>query len=290
MNAVRPEYTPEAMQQLYNLTPPIVIGFTLVGVLGLERRLRKDELAANQERAKTVAPQGNPLAVAGRLLRENGETRGFFTFVLISIFAIFLQDNILEVFGAEVFGMSVAETTRFQPTWGAGVLLGMLTMGAVSGFVAINKKIMAIAGSLGAAAGMVMLAIAALAGQEALVFPTLFVMGLFTGIFNVGALSMMMDMTVEGATGLYMGLWGVAQAFGTGLSSIASGALHTGLIGSGLLSPQTAYGFIFTAEGICLAVAGSISTKVSVQRFRASHGIGVSQRDVTHAMEAGSVA
>jgi len=40
-------------------------------------------------------------------------------------------------------------------------------------------------------------------------------MGFSTGLYNVGALSLMMDMTVEGATGLYMGMWGMAQAFGT---------------------------------------------------------------------------
>jgi BCD family chlorophyll transporter-like MFS transporter len=116
MNIVRPEYTPEAMQRLYNLTPFIVIGSALLGVLGMEKRLKGEELAASIVKANAALPVGNPVAVAVRTIRENRQARGFFAFVFISILAIFLQDNILEVFGAEVFGMSVQETTRFQPT------------------------------------------------------------------------------------------------------------------------------------------------------------------------------
>lgn len=290
MNAVRPEYTPEAMQRLYNLSPFIVMGTMLLGVIGMEKRLRPDEIGPYQERAKRVAPAGNPLAVAARVLQENPETRGFFIFIFVAIFAIFLQDNILEVFGAEVFGMSVAETTRFQPTWGGGVLLGMLVMGIASGFVSISKQKMAIVGCLGMAVSMAALALSALTGVVEIVTPTLFIMGIFTGAFNVGALSMMMDMTVEGATGLYMGLWGVAQAFGTGISSIMSGALHTSFIESGLLTPYVGYVIFFIFEAFCLVGAASVLRKVSVTRFRASHGIGVNHSDMTRSMEASAVA
>jgi BCD family chlorophyll transporter-like MFS transporter len=290
MNTVRPEYTPEAMQTLYNLTPFVVMGTMLIGILGIEKRLNNDEIEAYQERAKAVAPQGNPIAVAVQLLRENPETRGFFIFILISIFAIFLQDNILEVFGAEVFGMTVAETTRFQPTWGGGVLLGMVVMGVLSGVMSISKKKMALVGCVGTAIGMAILAGSAFFEQQSVVLPALFVMGMFTGAFNVGALSMMMDMTVEGATGLYMGLWGVAQAFGTGMSSVTSGALHTGFIESGLLAPQAAYTLIFVAEAGFLIAAAAVLYGVSIKRFRESHGISLSREDFTRAMESGAVA
>jgi BCD family chlorophyll transporter-like MFS transporter len=290
MNAVRPEFTPEAMQRLYNLTPFIVMGSILLGVIGMEKRLTGSEANNYQERAKAVAPSGNPLVVAARVLQENSETRGFFCFIFVAIFAIFLQDNLLEVFGAEVLGLSIAETTRFQPTWGGGVLAGMLIMGVASVFISISRQKMAIAGCLGMALSMAVLALSAYTGVAEVVVPTLFVMGIFTGAFNVGALSMMMDMTVEGATGLYMGLWGVAQAFGTGISSIASGAFHTTFIESGLLSAQPAYMMFFMFESICLLGAAFVLSRVSVARFRASHGIGVSHSDMARSMEANAVA
>ena len=124
---------------------------------------------------------------------------------------------------------------------------------------------------LGIAAGLMALAGAAMLEQSAWVRPVLFGMGIFTGFFNVGGLAMMMDMTVEGATGMYMGLWGVAQAFGTGFSSIGSGVLHSGLIESGVMAPQVAYGGIFLAEGFAMLVAAAVLLRISVSRFRQQH-------------------
>ncbi|NJL57339.1 BCD family MFS transporter [bacterium] len=54
IRSVMPEYTPEAMQRLYNLTPFIVIGSTLLGVLGMEKRLNRaevDEAASKSQRS-----------------------------------------------------------------------------------------------------------------------------------------------------------------------------------------------------------------------------------------------
>jgi BCD family chlorophyll transporter-like MFS transporter len=290
MNKVRPVYTPEAMQQLYNLTPLIVIGCTLAGVWGVEKRMGPQEMRDSARQARLAAPPGNPLAVAWQTLRRDAETRAFFLFVFISIFAIFLQDNILEVFGAEVFGMTVAETTRFQPTWGSGVLLGMVLMGVISVAGQFSKRSIVVVGCVGTAVGMLTLASASVFGLRELVLPGLFGMGLFTGIFNIGALSLMMEMTVPGATGLYMGLWGMSQVMAQGLASIGSGVLHTALVGGGLATPAVAYGAIFGIEAAGLVVAATLVLGVSTVRFRAARSGALSRADLTRAMETGSTA
>ena len=74
------------------------------------------------------------------LLQGNSQVRAFFGFVFLTILGIFLQDSVLEVFGAEQFGMSIAETTTFTQTWGGGVPLGMLLTGIVSSLLPIGKK------------------------------------------------------------------------------------------------------------------------------------------------------
>lgn len=267
MNTVRPEFSPEAMQRLYNLTPFIVSVSVILGVIGVEKRLQPDEARAAMETARSLAPPGNPLVSAANLIGSNIQARRFFIFISLSIFAIFLQDNIIEVFGADVFGLGIRETTRFQPVWGGGILLGMIAMGAVSAFAKVPRRMSTLIGCVGAAAGFVMLGFIAMFKLEALLLPTLFYVGFCVGIFNVGALAMMMDMTVEGATGLYMGLWGVAQAAGMGLSAVVSGGLHTGLIGSGLLPAETAYWFIFTLEAGFLLTAAAVLYGVRVDLF-----------------------
>lgn len=290
MKSMMPVYTQEAMQNLYNLSPFIVIGFTFLGVIGMEKRLSKEEQAEAIVKAEQVAPTGNPVSAAMRVLRENTQARGFFAFVFISIFSIFLQDNILEVFGAETFGMTPGETSGFQQMWGGGVLIGMVIMGVISGVSSISKRKIVIVGCLGTAAGMLLLAFSAFTVQVSFVTPSLVLMGLFTGFFNVGALSMMMDMTIDGATGLYMGLWGMAQAFGNGLASFGGGALHTIFIETGLMTPQSAYFTIFGVEAVGMGLAAFIIWHLSVKQFQYQHAARLTGADAVLAMEAGATA
>jgi len=272
MNIVRPEFTPEAMQNLYNLTPLIVVGSTLIGVIGIEKRMSAEQLETARLKARALAPPGNPLASAVKLLQQNPHTRAFFAFVFLAIFSIFLQENIIEIFGAEVFSMSIAETSTLQRFWGGGILIGMILTGVSSYVFKASRKTLVLVGLAGAAAGFVILGASSLLEIQPVLKPSLFGMGLFIGMFNVGALALMMEMTVANATGLYMGLWGTAQALGMGVSSVASGALHSILIGTGLLAPKYAYFGIFLLEGTGLMLAGYILYGVSIRKFAARAG------------------
>lgn len=276
---IMPVYDPQQMQFLYNLTPFIVLISSLIGLIGMERRITPGDHAALMQQQRIEARSGNPFRVAWQLMGSNGQVRSFFTFILLAIMGVFLQDAILEVFGAEVFSMSVAETTSFQQSWGGGVLLGMLIVGVLSGMLPISKKTIATTGGLGIALGLGMLALSSLSYQRALVLPGLVVMGVGTGLFNVGALSMTMDMTVEGFVGLYMGLWGMAQGLGNGLANVLSGVLHTGLIETELLAPSTAYSLIFGFEALIMITSVGVLRGVSVQEFK-----GLSRADIGRAM------
>jgi MFS transporter, BCD family, chlorophyll transporter len=290
MSSVMPEYTPAAMQRLYNLTPFIVLGSAVLGLIGMEPRLKGQKLQDTIDASRAISEGANPVAAAVNVLRTNRQAWGFFAFVFVSIFSIFLQDNILEPFGGEVFGLGLQETNKFQPMWGGGVLIGMMAMGLITAFFNIPKRWIAVVGCVGTSIGMIGLATAAFNQQVGWVMPSLIMMGLFTGFYNVGALSMMMDMTIEGATGLYMGLWGMAQAFGNGASSVAGGALHTGLIGTEFLTPSSAYFFIFGLEAVGMAAAAFIVWHLSVTAFHDQHANVLKREDTLRAMEAGAVA
>lgn len=273
-------YTPASMQSLYNLTPLIVLGSGLLGIVGIERRLSRPQLAAALERSRALTPPGNPIGAALTLLRENEHVRAFFGFVFFSILGIFLQDAVLEVFGADVFGMTIAQTTTFTQTWGGGVLLGMIIMGLLSSFVPISKKLIATIGCSGTALGLGLLTLCAFTNQRTLLTPALLLMGLSTGLYNIGALALMMDMTMEGATGLYMGMWGMAQAFGTGMASVLSGTLKSLLIETGLLSSHIGYATIFGLETMLMLVGIAMLRSVSVASFH-----GITRADLVRSME-----
>ena len=274
---IMPQYSPEAMQFLYNLTPLIVLGTMLLGLIGLEPRITK---AQHAQLLADQPPEGDSpfdtLRVAARLMRTNPQARGFFFYVLLGIMGIFLQDAILEPFGAQVFGMKQAATAAFQQVWGGGALIGMFGIGFASNSFPITKKLIATIGGLGIAVGMVLIAAASLTRQEILINPGLFVLGLAIGFFNVGSLSLMMEMTIDGQAGLYMGIWGMAQGLGNGFANVLSGALLSALVESRLLSAQLGYALIFGFEALLMVAAVVILRGISVQTFK-----GLTHEDVS---------
>lgn len=277
---IMPVYDPQQMQFLYNLTPLIVMGTTLLGWIGIEKRVAQSDLSVVPSHADAVAStQQHAFRVAWELLRTNRQTRSFFMFVLLAILGIFLQDAILEIFGGEVFNLTPGETATFQQSWGSGVLLGMFVVGLLSWRLPASKKTLAMTGGIGIALGLMLLAGSAATLQRTLINPALGIMGLGTGVFNVGALSMMMEMTVDGNVGLFMGLWGVAQGLGTGLANVLSGVLHTTLIDSQLLTPSAAYTLIFGLEAFVMIIAIGVLRGISVESFK-----GLNRTDIQTAM------
>lgn len=271
-----PVYSPEAMQHLYNLTPIVVMVSALLGVIGMERRISKEQHAAllTEQPAEAASPLGT-FQVARQLMTTNRHVRGFFFFVLLGILGIFLQDAILEPFGAEVFGMTQAQTAGFQQAWGAGALLGMLAIGILCSIFSIPKKLIATVGGLGIVGSLAVIAFSAFVHRPELIMPSLIVMGIGIGLFDVGALSLMMDMTLEGQVGLYMGIWGMAQGFGNGFANVLSGAFHTLFIEVGGMTPTLAYGLIFGFEALMMALAVIILRGISVQEFK-----GLTRREI----------
>lgn len=268
VGAMMPVYSHEAMQRIYNLTPWIALISGLLGVIGLEKRLsRAEAAAAATEHQDSVSPFAT-LRVARELAQRNPQVRGFFTFVLLAIMGIFLQDAILEPFGGTVFGMTPGETARFQSAWGGGAIGGMILIGLLSSILPLAKKSIASFGGLAVAAGLSLLAVSGLTMQQSLIMPALIVMGIGVGAFNVGALSMMMEMTVEGQTGLYMGMWGMAQGLGTGLANVLSGLGVTVLIQTQLFSVANGYTLLFTLEALVMIAAVVALRNISVQKFK----------------------
>lgn len=273
--AIMPVYDPAQMQFLYTLTLPIVLVTSLIGLVGMERRISREEHATVMAKQRVETASENAFGVFWQLIKSNQQVRQFFLFVLLAMFGIFLQDAILEVFGAEVFGMDPKDTAEFTQIWGTGILVGLFLIFAIARFQYVSKKTVAVVGGVGIALGLGVISMASLTYNASLVSPGLFLMGVSTGLFDFGAMSLMMDMTVEGYAGLYMGMWGLSQGLGQGLANSISGALHTGLIETQLMTPSAAYGAIYGGEAIVMILAIIVLRSINVQEFK-----GLSQSDI----------
>ena len=279
IRAFMPEYDYERMQLLYALTIPLVGGVTLLGLIGVEKPVSRKEHPSPAV-APTDTQHSGQLAQLLGFVRDatlEANSRNFFLFIFVALLGIGIQDNILEVFGAEVLGMTVGETGRFQQLWGAGSLVGMFVMGLAALRWTIPSRTAIALGILGIAASLTAVALGAFAAGSAIVLAALMAFGFFNGFFLVGSLTTMMDMTTEQDRGSYMGLWGLSLALANGFASIVGGALVTGFIESGLVRASVGYGGIFLLEAALMLASLYFILKVDTRGFHRVSGKGMTR-------------
>ena len=256
-----PVFETDLMIRLFILTPLIVI--VLVGI-ALWRTEKKIPLPS----PKTEKPYS--LKKALKLALGNRQTRLFLYFMFFSFIFIFSQDPVLEPFGGDVFNLPVGKTTLFNAFWGTGVLAGMmLTLSLSLRYPQVGKKRAALAGSWMIVVSFITLSFAALFKILPLVTPTLVALGIGMGVFNIGLLAMMMDLSRPELQGTFMGLWSLIQALSRGLAGLEGGALRDIILktsGSGPL----AYGAVFLTAGLGLTATIFILHRVDVEEFKKS--------------------
>ncbi len=248
-------YTPQGLVLLFLVMAGLLLALTALAIWGQERprgtRLSQDALTLKQ---------------AVRLLTISQQTRFFFAFLFAGIFFQFVQQMALEPFGGDVFGLSLKETTLFNAYQMVGVLLGMALSGA---WLArrVGKKATTGLGSAVTGIAFTLLTLASLGGYLPLVRPAIFVTGLGMGMFTVGGLSLMMDLTVKEQVGLFMGAWTLAQALANGLASVGGGILHDA--GLALFASEAgAYALVFGVEAAGSLAIIALLVQVDVRRFR----------------------
>ena len=253
---VMEHYSSERLVTLFLMMAGLVVGLTALAVWG-------------QEPPRAIRPSAKALTLkqALRLLTTSQQTLFFFAFLFGGIFFLFVQQMALEPFGGDVFGLNVKETTFFNAYQMVGVLLGM---GMTGGWLArrLGKKAATGLGAVVSAIAFALLAVASIGSYLPLVKPGIFFMGLGMGIFTVGGLALMMDLTVKEQVGLFMGAWTLAQALANGLASVGGGILHD--VGFGLWGSEAgAYALVFLVEAGGLLGIIALLLPVDVTRFRA---------------------
>lgn len=191
----------------------LVLGW--IALLGLEKK---------RGRVGGKSPSSNPPRVSPfRELFQNKNLLLFFLYLFFLLVPILGQDLLIEPFGAQVFGLSVKQTTRLSSIWGTGVLLCMI-LGAVIERNS-NRRALILAGSWIVLLSLAGLLVSGLTANKHLFYSLLLLMGIGTGLSTVSNLSLMLDMTSPGKVGAYMGLWGMADTLARGSGNLFNGAL-----------------------------------------------------------------
>lgn len=203
-----------------------------------------------------------------QLVWQSRTMRFFLFYLVLSMLFAFLQDTILEPFAGEVFGMEARITNRFSAYWGSMAIIGSFLFLYLSRRYRYwtNEK-MSIWGVIALIIAFAIFAISSLAQIRGLVTPGLIVLGIGLGIWNIGTLGLMMDMSPLGRAGTFLGFWSMAVTFARGFG-VAGGGIVRDIALAMSNSFSMAYGIAFVLGfiGLCLSLYALI--QVNIKSFK----------------------
>lgn len=250
-----------------------VLLLTLVATLGMER---PGQAASGRPRDDALT-----LRQAWMLVTSSRQVMVFFLFLVLFTLGLFLQDPVLESYGAEVFGMPIAATASLNALWGSGTLLGLLLAG-VWIVPVLGKLATARLGCQLIAASLMALLLSGFTAQVALLKAVMVLFGLAAGVGTNSALVLMLDLTLPQAAGTFVGVWGLAQALSRALGKVLGGGLLD--LGRSLASsigladqPLPAYALVLSVEVLVALAALVALNQVNLRQFREDTGRSLSK-------------
>ncbi|MEO0771601.1 MAG: PucC family protein [Pseudomonadota bacterium] len=261
--ALLADYTPGRLIQVIQGTAVVTVALNMIAMWKQESR--------NRDRARemeTAAPKQFKAEWA-RFMAQPGALRLLFL-IGLGTFGFSMADVLLEPYGGQALGLSVAETTKLTAMLAGGTLIGfgiasrVLSRGGDPARLAMKAAIIGVPGFM------------AVILSSAFWGPALFVAGVFAtglgaGLFGHATLTSTIRRAPKGQIGLSLGAWGAVQATCAGLGVAMAGIIRDILVGTGAfpgLMPHTPYNFVFTLEIGFLALA--VFTAVPLLASRAS--------------------
>ena len=182
-------------------------------------------------------------------------------------FSMFLNDAVLEPYGAAVFGMSVCATTSLNVLIALGFFGGL----GLSGFWLIERVGNISTARVGAVLAALALMLMLWAGADQsipLLRAAVGLFGLSLGVCMNACLTLMFSFVEPGRTGFLLGIWGAGYAYSCGLATISGGGLLTlfqAWNGGDLFG---AYGGVFALQMVCFLGAALMTRRLDVVGFR----------------------
>jgi BCD family chlorophyll transporter-like MFS transporter len=263
-----PEYDEQVFWQMIWAT--ILVGgfFWFFAIVGIEKRAGFEA----EVKLKTTPQQAGFSRTMRKIWRDR-RTRTFFFFLSLATMSAWMQDAILEPFGADVFAMPAGRTTRLNSYWQVATVIFLVgSMFLWRKRPPERQSKITSRGLLVMAAGLLLLGVVSLAGQANLTEISLFIYGAGFGLYTFGGLSLMAVMSSDREAGAYLGLWTVSILVFKGVGTFLGGALRDLFFLSMGLSAGVSYGLIFTLSAIGLVGSVLVLSRVDVLGFARDAG------------------
>jgi MFS transporter, BCD family, chlorophyll transporter len=275
--AADPILTPEKIFNAFMIAGMMFAGFWFFSVLGEERRNAVAAIQENEEKSSSLRADLSAVW-------QNPTMRFFLFYLGLSMFFGFSQDLILEPFGGDVFNMDVARTSGFTAIWGSAAIIFSLFSLWLLRKRNWNNTLLSQVGVWLLIVTFALLTISAFFKLEFLVSPTVLLLGVGLGFWNIGTLGLMMDMSPLGKAGAFLGFWSMVEILARGGGISMGGILRD----SGLLlsnDHSIAYGFAFLIGTLGLAAAIYCLNSIHIEAYQSA----MSEGERTTAVLAGSM-
>ena len=258
------------INSVFIFAPLVVLGLALIATWGIEKKYsRFSSRSSFKQREDSIS-----LGRAVKILTASRQTGIFFSFLAVLTVGLFMQEAILEPYGADIFGMSIGDTTLLNSFWGIGILIGY----SATGFLVVPRLGKQRTTKIGCYLVAICFCLIILSGftqSETVLKSALVVFGMATGMATIGGISLMLDLTAAETAGTFIGAWGLSQAMSRAIAIVLGGVfLDLGKLLN--LPPLQAYGFVFALQAVTMILAVVILDRVSVKEFKDSTNVAIS--------------
>jgi BCD family chlorophyll transporter-like MFS transporter len=256
-----PTYVHETLTRAFLIVAASALTLGLLGLFKLEPHA---SLSSSPAKADTYTVKQMTSAIM-----ENPVAKIFFVYLLLLLAAILGQDVLLEPFGAQAFGMTLAQTSRIVSISSGFTLIAFIVAALLERLLEgrVKKKYIAQSGNLGALFGFVTIIISGLTASQTAFYIGITLLGFGTGISTITNLSLMFDLTVPERIGLYIGAWGFSNGLSRLIGLLMAGVvadLATKITGNAL----SGYLVVFGIEALMLFIAAIMLYRIDVGAFQ----------------------
>ena len=243
--ALLENYTPARLIQVIQGCAVVTIVLNGIAIWQQEAR----------DRDRATAPRNDlPFMQAwGRLSARPGMIR-LLVVIALGTAGFGMADVLLEPYGGQVLGMTVAETTRLTVVLASGSLIGfaLASYWLQRGATPIGMALLGAVG--GAPAFGLIIASAQMASTPLLIGATLLA-GFGAGLFGHGTLTASMRAAPRDQIGLALGAWGAVQTTAAGLAIALGGVIRDVVMAGSAATSASGYTPVFALEAALLVLA-----------------------------------
>lgn len=224
-------------------------------------------------RTSTTPERRTTFAESWALYTRGDRAKWRLVVVGVGTMAFSMEDVLLEPYGGQVLGLSVADTTKLTAALAVGGLLGFGWASRVLRRGFDPWRMAAYGASLGVPAFAAVIASAPLGSTTLFAGGTLLI-GFGAGLFGHGTLTATMNLAPRGQAGLALGAWGAVQASAAGIAIALGGIIRdvcAHLLDSHAMGAALAYQVVYAIE-ISMLVATCLAMLPLIQPFKSAIG------------------